>query len=437
MPGASRTRKLAISAGLDGFLFGFAGIGATWVAWLVLREGFREGWQMTLLLVFYVMAAYLVLPRLHRMLTSLYLPGYFIGRTRTSDGLLGDPVNLAALGREAQIHVVMRAAGWTLADPVTLRSSIRIVTATLSRRGYPEAPVSPLHLFDRQQDFAYQQEVPGRASARHHVRFWRCPDDWMLPGGYAVDWVAAGTYDRTVGLSLLTFQVTHRIAEDIDAERDHITSTMLEAHPEVEVRVIRNFSTGYHSRNGGGDRIETDGDLPVIDVRAVPADADEAVPAPRTDSRARRPVATVFGAGTAALRGAYLLSLGLVVLLSDRNHEFVAWELASAAAAAYVAVGVAVADLALAVLTFLGSTWARLLLMLGCAIPIVVAFIDDLRVTGPPTLSTNLPPVALGILVLLALTSRKARDFASQRRIRATDRAQAAGRPGASAGAVA
>ena len=437
MPGPSPTRKLAVSASLDGFLFGFAGVGAAWVAWLLLREGLREGWQLSLLLVFYVVAAYLVLPRLHRMLTSLYLPGYFIGRTRTSDGLLGDPVNLAALGQESQIHTVMRAAGWVRADPVTLRSSIRIVTATLSRRGYREAPVSPLHLFDRQQDFAYQQEVPGRASARHHVRFWRCPDDWMLPGGYAVDWVAAGTYDRAVGLSLLTFQVTHRIAEDIDAERDHITSTVLEAHPEAEVRVIRNFSTGYHSRNGGGDRIETDGDLPVIDVRAVPADPEETVPEPRTDSRARRPVATVFGAGTAALRGAYLLGLAVFVLVADRDHQFVAWELASAAAAAYVALCVGVADLALAVLTFLGSTWARLLLMLGCAVPIVVAFIEDLRITGPPTLSTNLPAIALGILVLLALTSRKARDFASQRRTRVTDRTKAPDHPGTSAGAVA
>ena len=30
--------------------------------------------------------------------------------------------------------------------------------------------------------------------------------------------------------------------------------------------MIKNFSTGYHSRNGGGDLIITDGDLPIIDV---------------------------------------------------------------------------------------------------------------------------------------------------------------------------
>lgn len=37
--------------------------------------------------------------------------------------------------------------------------------------------------FGRQQDFAYQQEVDGSPEKRHHVRFWRCPDGWLLPGG--------------------------------------------------------------------------------------------------------------------------------------------------------------------------------------------------------------------------------------------------------------
>ena len=101
-----------------------------------------------------------------------------------------------------------------------------MIAATVSRRSYPEAPVSPLLLFDRQQDFAYQQEVGGSTSQRHHVRFWRCPDGWLLPGGYRVDWLAAGTYDRAVGLSLFTFQITHKIEANTDIERDHILATV-------------------------------------------------------------------------------------------------------------------------------------------------------------------------------------------------------------------
>jgi LssY C-terminus len=213
-----------------------------------------------------------VLPRLHRILTTVYVPDYFMGRTRTSDGLLGDPVNLAVLGDEASLHAVMAAAGWTRADDVTLRSSWRIIVSTVTRRSYDEAPVSPLFLFGRQQDAAYQQEVEGNPAKRHHVRFWRCPDGWLLPGGYRVDWLAAGTFDRAVGFSLFTLQVTHKIDADTDIERDHVVSTLQAADPAVRVEVLRDFSTGYHSRNGGGDTIATDGDLPVIDLRGIAPD---------------------------------------------------------------------------------------------------------------------------------------------------------------------
>src|SRR3954471_22891867 len=209
-----RDRRNGLGSTLDTPLFVFAGLSAAWLAYLVLVASFRPGWQLLMLGVFWLLVAYLVLPRLHRVLTQVYVPGYFIGRARTSDGLLADPVNIALLGTEGQLHASLVEAGWTRADEVDLSSSLRIIKTTLSRHSYPEAPVSPLSLFGRQQDFAYQQEVAGNPAKRHHVRFWQCADGWRLPGGRPADWVAAGTYDRTVGLSLMTLQVTHRIAPD-------------------------------------------------------------------------------------------------------------------------------------------------------------------------------------------------------------------------------
>jgi len=265
-----RARGWSIGIALDWFFFVFAGLAAVWLAYLSLTETFNLGWWGILFaVVFWVLLAYLVLPRLHRILTTIYVPDYFIGRARTSDGLLGDPVNLAVLGEAEQIHTAMREAGWTRADPVTLGSSWRIISSTLTRRSYGEAPVSPLFLFGRQQDFAYQQEVDGNPAQRHHVRFWQCPEEWLLPGGSRVDWLAAGTFDTAVGLSLFTLQVTHRIDADTDIERDHIVRTVTAADPRVEVTTLKDFSTGYHARNGGGDSIRTDGDLPIVDVRAV------------------------------------------------------------------------------------------------------------------------------------------------------------------------
>ncbi|MFD4422436.1 LssY C-terminal domain-containing protein [Agromyces sp. NPDC058484] len=273
-------RRYSVNAALDGFFFVFAGLAAIWLAWLLFSESFTFGWWGILgLILFWAVLAYLVLPRLHRILTTIYVPDYFIGRARTSDGLLGDPVNLAVRGDARQLHAAMLQAGWTRADEITARSSWRIITSTLTRRSYDEAPVSPLFLFGRQQDAAYQQEVAGNPAKRHHVRFWRCPEGWLLPGGYRVDWLAAGTFDRAVGFSLFTLQITHKIDTDTDVERDHIVATLRDADPAVEVEEIRDFSTGYHSRNGGGDTIRTDGDLPVIDVRAMPVTAIEATDA--------------------------------------------------------------------------------------------------------------------------------------------------------------
>jgi hypothetical protein len=277
---AAKRRRFSVSAALDGFFFIYAGVASLWLAWLLFTGSFGLGWWgIAFFVLFWLVLAYLVLPRLHRILTTIYVPDYFIGRARTSDGLLGDPVNLALDGEEEQLHTALVAAGWTRADDVGLTSSLRIVSSTVTRRSYDEAPVSPLFLFGRQQDFAYQQEVEGNPARRHHVRFWRTPDGWPLPGGRRVDWLAAGTFDRAVGFSLFTLQVTHKIDADTDVERDHIVTTVLAANPAARVDVLRDFSTGYHSRNGGGDTIRTDGDLPVIDVRGVPIAAIESADA--------------------------------------------------------------------------------------------------------------------------------------------------------------
>ena len=418
----SRERRSTVLDKVDGLLFAFAGLATIWLAYLVFREGIQPGWPMLLLVVFWVLLTYLLLPRLHRILTRLYVPGYFIGRARTSDGLLGDPVNLALLGHEAQVHAAMTRAGWTRADDLSLRSGMRILTSTLSRRSYHEAPVSPLHLFDRQQDFAYQQEVEGSPSKRHHVRFWRCPEGWMLPGGYSVDWLAAGTYDKSVGLSLFTLQVTHKIEEDTDVERDYIVETVIKGSPEVAVDVIENFSTGYHSRNGGGDLIITDGDLPIIDVGRV--EVLEIAKIEHTDSRDKRPAQIVFGAGVAFFRGLAFLPIALLLLLIPPQYlqqltlESVDVEGGRPAflIAGSVVALIALVDIGLALAVFFGRNWARILLMLSCVVTTIGAFIGNANGSEAVTLATSLPTVGLSIMVLLALTSHRARVYAARGR---------------------
>ncbi|MHA7306158.1 LssY C-terminal domain-containing protein [Arthrobacter sp. TMN-49] len=422
-----RARCSSVNAVVDNLVFVFSGVAALWLAWLVLQEGFSWGWYLVLFFViFWAVLAYLVLPRLHRILTSVYVPDYFIGRARTSDGLLGDPINLAVMGAEAQLHQAMTRAGWIRADEVTLASSRRIITSTVFKRSYDEAPVSPLLLFGRQQDLAYQQEVAGNPAKRHHVRIWRCPEGWLLPGGHQADWLAAGTFDRAVGFSLFTLQITHKIDANTDTERDHIVTTLVDSGDDVYVRVLADFATGYHSRNGGGDTIETDGDLPVVDVQqvVVPANGNALGPdllARRAARAKRRPVSTALGALLMVIR-VVVGAVTVATLLGDRQ-EILAASAASVSAeetaalnlflivlTSLAALGVA-GYLLLAYLVFKGSNWARIAAMAYSGLLIVltaIAFTEGESVS----LGTNIFGLPLDILVLLALSARNSRLWA-------------------------
>jgi hypothetical protein len=428
----ARHLRVRLARVVDYAFFLLAMLAAIWLAWLLASESLSWGWGLILFFVlFWGLLAYLVLPRLHSILTRIYVPNYFIGRARTSDGLLGDPINLAVLGTQAQLQTTMAEAGWMLADPVTARSSWRIVRATLLRRSYDEAPVSPLLLFGRQQDLAYQQEVKGNPAKRHHVRFWKCPDDWRLPGGERAEWLGAATFDRRVGLSLFTLQVTHKIDANTDIERDHVVRSIEGADATARVGVIEDFSTGYHARNGGGDSIITDGNLPVIDLRAVTSRSEFEGAADVVQAAAdRRPLSITLGVALLALRAvagivfvvgtalhwrAFVSSLSVEVEgVSSRVIDGIVDSFAVATVVVIV-VGL-LAQFALVTLVYRGSNWARILAMALSAIAVAVAAVDFFNGGPQINLRANLLGLPLDILVLFALSSEH--SSAWTRRIR-------------------
>jgi len=211
--------------------------------------------------------SYITIPRVHRRLTKLYLPDYYIGRARTGEGLLSDPINVAFIGSKKDVINVMQKAGWVQADKMSTKTALKMVTHTLSRKSYPGAPVHSMYLFNKKQDFTFQQEIGGTTTKRHHIRFWKTPKGWYLPGGAKADWLAAATYDKKVGLSLFTLQITHKINADIDTERDFVVNTIIKSNPGAKVEIKKKFSSAYHDINGGGDMIKTDGSMPFVRFR--------------------------------------------------------------------------------------------------------------------------------------------------------------------------
>lgn len=244
-------------------LLGLAIAGYYWAI-----ENFRAGQYITLsVVIFWLATAYYLLPRVHRFLSKIYVPDYFFGRARTADGLLADPVNLAIRGSKKDLVRAMHSAGWAEADPITLKTALRIISSTLRKKSYPSAPVSDLFVFEKKHDLAFQKEVNGNPAKRHHVRFWKMPTDTYLPGGFTVDWVAAATHDDAVGVSLFTLQITHSIDGDVDAERDFLVTTLQESKHTLRVKRIENFFPQYRHRNGGGHKYFTDGSMVIVDLK--------------------------------------------------------------------------------------------------------------------------------------------------------------------------
>jgi hypothetical protein len=181
-------------------------------------------------------------------------------RARTRLGLAGDPINLALVCTEKQLVQAMLRAGWLPADPITFSSSVRIAASTIFHRPYPSAPVSNLYVGKRKQDLAFEQLVGKDARRRHHVRFW-------LSGEFDADgrpiWLGAATFDSRVEISRTTGLLTHRIAPEVDAERDKVLNDLRTAGTIERSYWIAPFQEKLKGRNGGGDPYFTDGRLAV------------------------------------------------------------------------------------------------------------------------------------------------------------------------------
>jgi LssY C-terminus len=180
--------------------------------------------------------------------------------TLTSQGIPGDPLNVGLIGSEEEVVRAMHAAGWSPADPITLKSSVRIATSVVFKRPDPDAPVSGLYLFGRKQDLAFEKPVGGSARHRHHVRFW----NWAHGGRAGRPlWIGSITFDNSVGFSHLTGQVTHHIAADIDAERHGLIEDLIAVGWLSRTYQVTGVGATIAGRNGGGDRYYTDGELTI------------------------------------------------------------------------------------------------------------------------------------------------------------------------------
>lgn len=231
-------------------------------------------WALLALGAVYLVAAYVVVPALWRREEERHPALADAARvTHTPEGIPGDPLNVALVGGEHNLVRAMLRAGWSPADPITLESALRIAASTVLHRPYPDAPVSPLYLFGREEDLAFEKPVGGDARRRHHVRLWRASQ--LDVRGHPL-WLGAATFDTGVGLSHTTGQITHHISPDVDVERETLLADLHGAGCLVRVKYIYGFHEKPDGRNGGGDPFRTDGALAIGELAAAAASVDPA-----------------------------------------------------------------------------------------------------------------------------------------------------------------
>jgi hypothetical protein len=218
----------------------------------------RVAVAIAVLVACYVIVAYLILPA--TWLRHEREPGLAKKMMVTENGahIPGGPINVGFIGNREDVVQAFHAAGWFPADPITLRSSVEIIGSVVLRRAYHDAPVSPLFFDGRREDLAFEKPDGVSAAHRQHVRLWQVLTDGAE--GRPV-WLGAVSFDRGVGLSHDTGQVTHHIAPDLDTERGRLIGDLNTAHMVQTIAQWQGIGPTLNGRNGEGDPYHTDGEI--------------------------------------------------------------------------------------------------------------------------------------------------------------------------------
>ncbi len=179
-------------------------------------------------------------------------------RTRGGNGEPGDVVNLIVRGGEAGLHRAFAHADWVEASRGGLRRRMGAVGAVVLGKSYAHAPMSTQRLFERVEDLAFERQG-ANARARHHVWIWAVNANHTL-------WVGAASEDVGLHVTIVKPRVTHRMAPEVDGERD-LMARELEAGGCARRRgFVRIPGAPLSGRNSSGEEFSTDGRATVVSV---------------------------------------------------------------------------------------------------------------------------------------------------------------------------
>jgi hypothetical protein len=187
-------------------------------------------------------------------------------RTANKAHHASDLINVMFIGSREQLSAAFLAAGWSQTPAATFRSHLRNLRAVMGNEGNAVAPMSTLLLDGEAADMMWQKGL-NDIGKRHHIRIWKRTETWK---GQEI-WIGAATHDVDFAFLRPGMAVTHRIAQQIDRERDKVVHDL-----EFELAVDRadwmeRPEVGRELHNATGDKMTTDGRLAILQLRTRPA----------------------------------------------------------------------------------------------------------------------------------------------------------------------
>jgi LssY-like putative type I secretion system component LssY len=177
---------------------------------------------------------------------------------------LGDMVNFIVIGSEKQVQSALDAANFHVADTSNRKAVLEAATTTYESKDYLAMPMSTLYLFDRPQDFGYEQAEPiAMVASRHHFRLWKAAFTW---NGQPV-WVGAGTHDIGFAKDKRNGNVTHKIDPNVDGERENIGSSLQKGGKVKSMAYYLPPNPVQDAKNATGDGYHSDGRILVVSLQ--------------------------------------------------------------------------------------------------------------------------------------------------------------------------
>lgn len=234
-------------------------------------------------IVAYGVIAYGVFPVMVRLWRLVFKPNHLPVYVTTADGWPSDPVNVAIIAKSRREFIrIMKLAGWSVAEKVTIKTMWRMGLAVVLNYEYPTAPFSSLYLFGRKQDIGFQIQTgtPPTPRHRHHVRFWQLKQPqhehetfWQALLRRFVHprrqiWIGAATHDiAPFAFRWRNLQITHQIDDDTNREREFLITTLKDARSLGDVTIIHSGEQLEFRGQTFGVNIVVDGEIKVLALK--------------------------------------------------------------------------------------------------------------------------------------------------------------------------